>query len=51
MISPTDCEQVGRKKENHRLLHVRIQSKLEGKSVYAEQSKGSAPRTLLYNIE
>eukprot|EP00798_Chlamydomonas_sp_ICE-L_P029086 gene29086-32297_t len=43
--------EVGRQKENHRLLHVRISSKLEGGSMYAEQCKGSAPRQFTFNIE
>eukprot|EP00197_Chlamydomonas_leiostraca_P014660 CAMPEP_0202867434 /NCGR_PEP_ID=MMETSP1391-20130828/9431_1 /ASSEMBLY_ACC=CAM_ASM_000867 /TAXON_ID=1034604 /ORGANISM="Chlamydomonas leiostraca, Strain SAG 11-49" /LENGTH=379 /DNA_ID=CAMNT_0049547481 /DNA_START=156 /DNA_END=1295 /DNA_ORIENTATION=+ len=38
-----------RKKENHRLLQIRMGVKVEGPSIYAEQN--ATPRELHYNIE
>ncbi len=40
---------VSRRKENHRLLAVKVAVKVEGDSVFAEQSQ--APRVLEYNID
>eukprot|EP00798_Chlamydomonas_sp_ICE-L_P031985 gene31985-33911_t len=43
--------EVGRQKENHRLLNVRLHAKLEGDSELALQAKDSQPRMFTFNIE
>ncbi len=51
--APTDhlkCSiDVARRQDNHRLLRVKVATKIEGSSVFAEQSVN--PRVLEYNMD